>query len=83
LGVVTVAASLAMLSKKKISLSQRSTMQEAVSAHKVGGIAKLTRFILTVTFSIELIGALLLMPVFCGEFGLKGVWYSFFHSTAM
>lgn len=82
LGVVTVAASLAMLSKKKISLSQRSTMQEAVAAHKVGGVAKLTRFILTVTFSIELIGALLLMPVFCTEFGLKGIWYSFFHSIS-
>lgn len=82
LGVVTVAASLAMLSKKKISLSQRSTMQEAVSAHKVGGVAKLTRFILVVTFSVELIGALLMMPVFCNEFGFKGIWYSFFHSIS-
>ena len=32
LGVVTVAASLALLSHRRISLTQRSTMQEAISA---------------------------------------------------
>ena len=38
LGVVTVAASVSLLSGKKISLMQRSTMQDAMSAPKVGGI---------------------------------------------
>ena len=38
LGVVTVAAFFAMLSGRKISLMQRSTMQDAISAPKVGGI---------------------------------------------
>ena len=46
LGVVTVAASVSLLSGKKISLMQRSTMQNAISAPKVGGIVRLTRFIL-------------------------------------
>ena len=46
LGVVTVAASVSLLSGKKISLMQRSTMQDAISAPKVGGIVRLTRFIL-------------------------------------
>ena len=46
LGVVTVAASFALLSGRKISLMQRSTMQDAISAPKVGGIVRLTRFIL-------------------------------------
>ena len=43
LGVVTVAATFAMLSGRKISLMQRSTMQDAISAPKVGGIVRLTR----------------------------------------
>ena len=43
LGVVTVAASFALLSGRKISLMQRSTMQDAISAPKVGGIVRLTR----------------------------------------
>ena len=55
LGVVTVAASFALLSGRKISLMQRSTMQDAISAPKVGGIVRLTRFILRGTFLIELL----------------------------
>ena len=43
LGVVTIAVSIAMLSGRKISLMQRSTMQDAISAPKVGGIVRLTR----------------------------------------
>lgn len=82
LGVVTVAASLAMFSGRKISLMQRSTMQEAMSAPKVGGIVKLTGFIIKGTFFIETAGALLMMPVFCKQFGLKGIWYAFFHSIS-
>ena len=56
LGVVTIAVSIAMLSGRKISLMQRSTMQDAISAPKVGGIVRLTRFILKGTFGIELLG---------------------------
>ena len=52
LGVVTVAAFFAMLSGRKISLMQRSTMQDAISAPKVGGVVRLTRFILRGTFPI-------------------------------
>lgn len=65
LGVVTVAASFALLSGRKISLMQRSTMQDAISAPKVGGIVRLTRFILRGTFLIELLGAFAMLPVFC------------------
>ena len=50
LGVVTVAASFALLSGRRISLMQRSTMQDAISAPRVGGIVRLTRFILRGTF---------------------------------
>ena len=62
---------------------QRSTMQEAISAHQVGGIVRLTKFILKTSIFIELIGAALLMPVFCKDFGiLKGLWYSLFHAVS-
>lgn len=82
LGVVTVAASVSLLSGKKISLMQRSTMQDAMSAPKVGGIVRLTRFILKGTFLIEAAGALLLLPVFLSDYGLKGIWLSVFHSVS-
>ena len=82
LGVVTVAASVSLLSGKKISLMQRSTMQNAISAPKVGGIVRLTRYILRGTFLIEAAGTVLLLPVFMGDYGKKGIWMSVFHSIS-
>ncbi|MBO4578520.1 MAG: Trk family potassium uptake protein [Clostridiales bacterium] len=82
LGVVTMAAMFSLLSGKKISLMQRSTMQEALSAHQVGGIVKLTRFILIATGAIEVTGALLMMPSFISRFGHRGIWMAFFHSIS-
>ena len=82
LGVITVAASFALLSGRKISLMQRSTMQDAISAPKVGGIVRLTRFILWGTFLIELLGALAMLPVFCYDYGWRGIWMAVFHSIS-
>ena len=82
LGVVTVAASVALLSGRRISLMQRSTMQDAISAPKVGGIVRLTRFILRGTFLIELVGALVMLPVFCRDYGWHGIWMAVFHSVS-
>lgn len=82
LGVVTIAVSIAMLSGRKISLMQRSTMQDAISAPKVGGIVRLTRFILKGTFLVELSGAMLLLPVFFKDYGAEGIWMAFFHSIS-
>lgn len=82
LGVVTIAASFSMLAGRRISLMQRSTIQDAISAPKVGGIVKLTKFIITGTFIIEAVGAVSMMPVFCKNFGAKGIWMSVFHSVS-
>ena len=83
MGVVTLAVALTMLSGKRISLKQRSTMQEAISAPQVGGIVKFTGFILKMTLIFEILGAILMSPIFCREFGLfKGIWYSLFHSIS-
>ena len=82
MGVVTVAAAITMASGKKISLMQRSTMQDAVSAHHVGGIVRFTGFILRGIFLFELLGALVLMTVFIPEYGVKGIWLAVFHSIS-
>lgn len=83
LGVVTAASAIALIAKRRINLRQRSTMQEATSTQQVGGVVKFTSFIFKTTFLIELIGVILLMPVFCRDFGfLKGLWYSLFHSIS-
>ena len=83
LGVVTAALSLSFISGKRIGLMERSVMQEAISAPQVGGIVRLTRFIVGTSFAIEGIGALLMLPALVPEFGWgKGLWYAVFHSIS-
>jgi len=82
MGVVTVAAAITMASGKKISLMQRSTMQDAISAHHMGGIVRFTGFILKGIALFELMGALLLATVFIPEYGGRGIWLAVFHSVS-
>ena len=82
LGVISVASIFAMMLGKKINLKARSTMQSAISAPKVGGIVRITRFIVIFTIILETLGALIMMPTFCGKFGVKGIWMSIFHSVS-
>lgn len=82
MGVVTVAVALAIVSGKKIGLFARGTAQESLSAPSVGGIVKLTGFIVKAIFIIELIGAVIMMPSFIIDFGAKGIWLAFFHSIS-
>lgn len=82
MGVITVAIGLSMISGKRISLLQRIFMQDSISAPQLGGIIKFTGFIVISAFTVEIIGAVLLMPTLCGIYGAKGIWLSFFHSVS-
>lgn len=82
MGVVMVAASVALLSGKKIGLFSRSTMKESISAPNVGGVVRLVGFVLKGIFIIELIGALIMLPNFCIDYGAEGIWMAIFHSIS-
>ena len=58
-------------------------MQNAVNAPKIGGIIRLTRFILFTTLLAEGMGTLFLVPVFSRTYGLKnGIVKALFHSVS-
>lgn len=83
LGVITIAAFLTIAAGGKIGLFQRSVMQEAVAAPQIGGIIRLIGLILRFTLVVETIGAVVMFPVFCKDFGvLRGIWMSIFHSVS-
>ena len=82
LGVVSVGACIALISGKRIGLLQRNLLQDTISAHQIGGVVKLTGFLLRIAFLAELLGALLLMPKFCALYGAAGVWMAVFHSVS-
>ena len=83
MGVVTMAVAIFMFSGRKISLKQRWVMQESISAPQVGGIVRMTGFILKAALLLEGTGTLLLALRFCPQFGLgKGLWYALFHAVS-
>ena len=57
MGVVTMAVAVFMFSGKRIGLKQRWVMQESIAAPQMGGIVRMTCFILKTAFAIEGAGA--------------------------
>ncbi len=83
MGVITVATVIAMVAGKKISLMQRGTIQDAISAPQLGGIVRFTGFIVKGIILIELLGAIIMAPVFIRDYGFtEGIWMSVFHSIS-
>ncbi len=83
MGVITIGLTVMRASGMKIGLWHRSTMQNSIAAHHVGGMVRFTGFIVKTTIIIEVIGAVLLFPVFYSEFGvIKGIRLSVFHSVS-
>lgn len=83
IGFMTLAISAMTLTKRKIGLRSRYTLQESVNAVQVGGIVRMTRFILIGTTFFEISGAVLLSFRFCPQYGFwKGVYFAVFHSVS-
>ncbi len=82
LGIISVVAFVATISGRKISLLERSMLQDTLSTHQIGGIVKMTSFIFKVVFIAELAGAIIMMPVFVKEYGTVGIWMAVFHSVS-
>lgn len=82
-GFMTVAIFVMVLTRQKIGLSQRSIMQNSISAPQIGGIVRMTKFIALGTAVIELTGAFLLSFVFVPKLGwAKGIYFAVFHSVS-
>ena len=82
MGVVTMVAAFVMISGKKLGLLARGTIRDAVASHSIGGIIRYIGFILKAIFLIELIGALIMLPVFVIDYGAEGIWMAIFHSVS-
>lgn len=83
LGFMTLSIMAVMLMRRKIHLRQRYIMQESVGAPQVGGIVRMTRFIVFGTLLLEGIGAVLLSIRFCPEYGWgEGLYRAVFTSVS-
>ena len=83
IGFMTLAISALSLTKRKIGLRGRFTMQEDVGASQIGGIVRMTRFILLGTALFEGVGALLSFIVFVQDYPpMDALGIALFHSVA-
>lgn len=83
LGIVTMSVAFMRLSGQKISIRQRTILGDSISIDAIGGIVRLTGFIIKYTLIFELSGAVLLFPVFLRENGvLKSMGLAFFTSIS-
>lgn len=82
LGFMTATTLVAMILGKKITLKSRLIIREQMNTDYLSGMVKLIRYVLLSTFIIEGIGAILLSFQFVPKFGIKGIWYSIFHSIS-
>lgn len=83
LGFMTFATLIALLLGKRISLKERLIMQEAYNTFNIQGVVKLALYVMGITFSIELIGAVALATQFIPKYGLlKGLYFGIFHSVS-
>ena len=82
LGIITIMSALMILLQKRMGISQRLLLQDAFNLNSLSGIVRFVKRVLLGTFLVEGVGALLYMPVFIPEFGLKGIWISIFTAVS-
>ena len=90
LGIMLFGTVLAMLMGKGLSVRGSAAVGGMLGIRGAGEIRRILKFVVLVTFLVELAGALLLYPVFAGSPDADGVpmqapkavWYSVFHSIS-
>lgn len=82
LGFVTLISIIPFALHQRIGLSQRLVMASAMNLDRVAGVVRVVRCALLGTLLVEGLGAALLALRFVPQFGLKGIWFSIFHSVS-
>ncbi|MBQ7971308.1 MAG: potassium transporter KtrB [Clostridia bacterium] len=82
LGIITVMASFVVFMHRKLGLSDRVLLQDAFNLNTLSGLGAFVKKVLLGTLLVEGVGAMLYLPVFIKDFGLRGIWVSVFNSVS-
>lgn len=83
LGFVSIMTLISVFLGRRITLSQRMLIREAMNENNIGGMVKLIIWVVKMTLMCELAGACLLAIRFVGDFGVgRGIYYAIFHSVS-
>ena len=83
LGFMTIVSLAFMMVNRKMGLKNRMILAQSMGLDQMDGILRMVRHVLVGTFSIELVGAVVLTLRFmgCTDPG-KAVWWGIFHSVS-
>ncbi|MYL65658.1 Ktr system potassium transporter B [Bacillus hwajinpoensis] len=83
LGIMSFAVVIFLLIGKKIGISQRLLITQALNQKGMGGIIKLVRSLFIFSIVIEIIGAILLSARWIPEYGMgTGIYVAIFHAIS-
>ncbi len=83
LGFMSIATLFFMAIRKRINLRERLVIAESLGADNMSGLVRLVKMAASVAFTIEGIGAVLLMFRFIPQFGIAtGIFRSVFHAVS-
>ena len=90
LGIMLFGTMLAIMVGRELSLKGSETIGQMLATDRVGDLGRVVKFVVLLTFVLEIIGAVMLYPMFAaipGEGGVpistpKAIWHSVFHSVS-
>ncbi|OQB52872.1 MAG: Ktr system potassium uptake protein B [Firmicutes bacterium ADurb.Bin146] len=83
LGFMSMAGMIFLMIGKKIGLRERGLLMETMSTIHIGGVVKLLKKIITITFLVEIFAAGLLSIRFIPLLGVsEGIYYGIFHAVS-
>ena len=82
LGIVTIISGILVSFHRRFGLKGMILIQDAFNLNSLSGIMNFLKNVLTGTFIVESVGALLYMTVFIPEYGWKGIWISVFNAVS-
>lgn len=82
LGIMTFATLFSVAFGKKINLQERLRIQESLNQGEIHGVVKFCLRIVKLTFAIEFFFGTLLALRFLPIFGLKGIYFGYWHAVS-
>lgn len=82
LGIITLATFFSILLRKKVGIKGRIIAQESINFFTYSDVLRIIKRIVTVTFILEIVGALILSMSFVPKFGAKGFYMGIFTSIS-
>ncbi|MCE5286866.1 MAG: TrkH family potassium uptake protein [Pelosinus sp.] len=82
LGIMTMATLMALIMRRKIQLRERLILQEALNSLNLSGVVRLTQYVIKATLVIEFIGGTILAVKWYPEYGLKGIYFGYWHAVS-